>query len=98
MSPDPRVAKNLRDAADYLKIYGWVPRQASSFLGPCCMLQALNRVTPAPDPKNEIFRTSMKFLREVTGPEDTIFNFNDENCKNRNDAVAALEISADLAS
>lgn len=99
--------KMLREAATKLCEHGWTryyaPPQGRESI---CILEALAIV------QNRAHWTDasvpLTLYDVITHPEDPfphstaalislVFNFNDYHCKTRDDAIAALEIAADLA-
>jgi hypothetical protein len=81
----------LRDAADYIRAHGWTRGQyEDGDSGQVCMIGAMLSVglhfgDPIP-----------KEVYDVIGGGE-VFKFNDHHCKSVRDAIAALEIAADLA-
>jgi hypothetical protein len=80
----------LRGAADYLREHGWRRRQYGCDGGPRCMMGALWSAGG-----DFLAIEEIGVLMGVAGGRIT--EFNDVHCKTKNDAIAALEIAADLA-
>jgi hypothetical protein len=83
----------LRGAAQYIREHGWRRRYYGTHGGPRCMLGALMSAS-APDRFYGLRVAGT--LMPVTGGSSPA-EFNDVHCKTANDAIAALEIAADLA-
>jgi hypothetical protein len=80
----------LRGAADYIREHGWARGKYEDDCGRVCMLGAMlsSGLPLGENIPREIYM--------VTGDVDVVM-FNDVHCKIANDAIAALEIAADLA-
>jgi hypothetical protein len=87
----------LRKAAKELRERGWCKGTAVNGRGNVCMIGALRAAvwgTPMLSLHGGEF---FKPLHEVTGCS-SISTFNDNHCETIDDAIAAFEIAADLAS
>lgn len=84
----------LRDAARYIRVNGWCRGFMGGETGPRCMLGALYSVGVL-DLSHEQSGRMDDALSEVINLPITAFN--DHHCKTVDDAIAALEIAADLA-
>jgi hypothetical protein len=84
----------LRGAADYIREHGWLRGRQGQDGGPRCMVGAMWSIGLADMNIDEWFKLGA--LTKVIGGEDVLL-FNDDHCKTANDAIAALEIAADLA-
>lgn len=79
----------LYAAADYIRTHGWLRGEAGDHGGPRCISGAIWSVTRDDVP------WLLPTLLSVTG--DNPARFNDKHCKTADDAIAALEIAADIA-
>jgi len=87
----------LRAAAKYIRRHGWRQEEYGADGGPRCMAGAVRSVVGLePDlPDTDEYEGLMSILEKVAGPN--IADFNDVYCRTADDAIAALEIAADLA-
>jgi class 3 adenylate cyclase len=93
------VAEQLRAAAQYIREHGWTRRGFGLHGGPRCMIGAIGSVLGI-DPQRVSVPVPV-VLYGVCGDcsdKQGLVAFNDHDCKTKNDAIAALEIAADLAS
>ena len=83
-----KTSETLYAAARYIRKHGWL-NHGDAASSACCMLVALYRTTKGHS------LDAHNTLRRVTDihPAD----FNDFHCKSARDAIAALEIAADIA-
>jgi len=81
-----KTSETLYAAARYIRKHGWVNHGGGS--DACCMLDALWRT------KNQSL-DAYNTLRRVTDMHPA--DFNDFHCRSADDAIAALEIAADIA-
>jgi len=84
-----KTSKTLYGAARYIRMHGWVKGVSNNSLGAACMAEAVYRVN------RDGYDLAISFLDNVLGVWPTTFN--DLNCKSADDAIAALEIAADIA-
>lgn len=88
-----QVERNFRKAARLIRRNGWCQHGIGRDGKRRCIEMAIRDVAGI---KDLFFNTTYcTILEEVTGMY--VFKFNDEQCKNEDDAVAVLEIAADLA-
>jgi hypothetical protein len=88
------TADQLRAAAQYIREHGWCIGTGEDG-GPRCILGACASV--ADTTINALICTPLyRAIEAVTG--DFVGGFNDGHCESADDAIAALEIAADLAS
>jgi hypothetical protein len=92
---DTSVAHDLRAAADYLREYGWRRWAMGYHGGPRCMLGALESVCVV---RSTIWQRASFVTMKIFDGEPRLAVFNDYHCKTADDAIAVLEIAADLAS
>ncbi len=85
------TSETLRAAAQYIREHGWRRQWYGRHGGPRCMLGALWSANPESAYRDEWGR----ILMDVCGCRAA--DFNDKYCKSADDAIAALEIAADLA-
>jgi len=88
----------LRAAAERLRSHGWTKEAYGSWDGPCCIVGAIavaSGVRPGPLADYPSSLEAAKVVGEVVGTG--IPHFNDHHCRSIHDAIAALEIAADLA-
>lgn len=90
----------LRGAADVIRKRGWAQNQSQTPTGRVCMGHAINLseklqgITDANSTRRAITRVVGK---SNSFGYSSIACFNDYHCETKRDAIAALEIAADLA-
>lgn len=99
--------QQLRQAAQVIRERGWRIGGTDDTDGPCCMLMALSVAQSArcwtevvvPDALLDVVGISSAYEAAgiFQGPTSRVYSFNDDYCKDADDAIAALEIAADLA-
>jgi hypothetical protein len=86
----------LRDAAELLRKDGWIKGKKRSAFGRC-MVGALIDASPnVPGFYDPIRNAAFKAVRDLFDGQLPIVTFNDAHCVTADDAIAALEIAADL--
>ena len=91
-----KMSENLYAAADYIREHGWVRRSYRSG-NRCCMLGAIAATGGIlSDAFVGLPVGAHQALKIVCGGVPAA-EFNDKYCKTANDAIAALEIAADIA-
>lgn len=87
-------AQMYRAAADILRRDGWCQGDRTDNNGRHCLMGALDEAIGG---NANAGRREWPALWEVTG-DGLVMNFNDHHCRSARDAIAALEIAADLCS
>ncbi len=85
-----KTSEALYAAADYIREHGWTRGTFSDNAGRVCMIGAIDRTTARAG-----HVAACMALANTIG--DNIVVFNDYHCESGDDAIAALEIAADIA-
>ena len=89
-----KTSETLYAAARYIRKHGWrVGTDENNGPRPCCMLDAAYRVINETGENGYLYAFKALYLVTEINPAD----FNDFHCKTAYDAIAALEIAADIA-
>jgi hypothetical protein len=88
------ISETLRSAAGVIKSKGWTQNQAIDDEGRVCMTAAIGDVNGHGGPS---YWRAVEFLRDKVLGTGSVVVFNDCHCKRKQDAIAALEIGADIA-
>lgn len=94
MKRSPEDAAQLRRAADYLRDRGWATNQAGGYGAPACMAGAIRTVRSL---DHDVLSNHLRQWVLLVCGTTTVIDFNDNHCRSSHDAIAALEIAADLA-
>jgi len=95
-----KTSDMLYAAADYIRLHGWRKNWYGEHLGPRCMIGACASAAGSDAGGIGMLEARLKPALEcVVGNESAlaVIDFNDDHCKTANDAIAALEIAADIA-
>lgn len=76
--------------ADYIEEHGWCQGVGRNVEGRVCLSYALHSVSPNWHENNEMYRR----LHLATGAEDTLFRWNDEPGRTREEVVSACRRAA----